>query len=98
MFRLTKPSPDVLQRFLDEQRSQRFTYDAVGATAARDLPAGFHHDRHETDLGADEGDRFAQAWEAVRHLGAAAGRRHRDLSGHPGGGATCPCSSSSSCP
>ncbi|MDQ1427790.1 MAG: hypothetical protein QOK39_1266 [Acidimicrobiaceae bacterium] len=67
MFRLTKPSPEVLRRFLDEQRSQRFTYDAVGATAAGDLPAGFHHDRVETDLGADEGDRFARAWEAVRH-------------------------------
>jgi uncharacterized protein (UPF0548 family) len=67
MFRLRKPSPAALQRFLDEQRSQRFTYDAVGATATGDLPAGFHHDRFETDLGADEGDRFDRAWEAVRH-------------------------------
>jgi uncharacterized protein (UPF0548 family) len=67
MFQLRKPPPAVLQRFLDEQRSLRFTYDAVGATATGDLPMGFHHDRFETDVGADEGDRFARAGEAVRH-------------------------------
>jgi uncharacterized protein (UPF0548 family) len=63
---LGKPSPEVVHRELEEQRSQAFSYAAIGATNG-ELPAGYHHDRLETDLGPDEGGRFEGAVDAVLH-------------------------------
>lgn len=64
MLHLRKPSPEQVQRELEAERSQPFTYAAIGATAG-DLPAGYHHDRLETDLGPDDADRFGRATDAV---------------------------------
>jgi uncharacterized protein (UPF0548 family) len=64
MLQLAKPSRELLQRVLQEERFLPFSYQEVGASA-RALPAGYHHDRVETDLGPDEGDRFERARHAV---------------------------------
>jgi uncharacterized protein (UPF0548 family) len=64
-----RPSDELLQRVLEDQRDRPFLYPAVGATEggpqAPALPAGFHHDRFETDLGPDEGDRLQRAGQAL---------------------------------
>lgn len=64
MLCLWPPSPEALQRVLEELGGQPFTYADVGATAGV-APAGFRSDSFETDLGADEDDRFQAAREAV---------------------------------
>lgn len=64
MLCLRPPSPDRLHGILEEGRTAPFTYPEVGATAGQP-PAGYHHDRVATDLGADEGDRFRRAGQAV---------------------------------
>lgn len=66
MLHLAKPSPEAIQKALEDQRSLPFSYPEVGATAG-ELPAGYHLDRFETDLGADVGGRFDRAGEAVRN-------------------------------
>ncbi|MDQ6617984.1 MAG: DUF1990 domain-containing protein [Actinomycetota bacterium] len=69
MFRLRKPSDHVLAQVLEDQRGRPFSYPTVGATAGGsgtgELPARYHHDRLETDLGPDDGDRFARAGQAL---------------------------------
>ncbi len=64
MLRIRPPSADRLRQILEERSTDSFTYPEVGATAG-EAPAGYHHDRFETDLGADDGDRFRRAGQAV---------------------------------
>lgn len=64
MLRLAKPGPELIGRVLEDQRSQPFSYPEVGVTAGT-LPAGYHHDRFETDLGPDDGARFERAGRAI---------------------------------
>src|SRR3954454_3069745 len=58
------------------------TYTEVGATASRP-PAGYRHDRWETDLGPDEGDRFARAARALREWAPQRGAGLRVFPGDP---------------
>jgi uncharacterized protein (UPF0548 family) len=65
VFSLRRPSESALARLIDEQKAQgQFSYAEVGATAAS-LPDGYRHDRWQADLGADDGDRFRRASEAL---------------------------------
>lgn len=64
MIRLRRPAPGLVRQVLEAERDLPFSYTEVGATAGT-LPPGYHHDRLETDLGADDGDRFARARAAV---------------------------------
>lgn len=64
MLCLRPPSPDRLQRIVGERSTAPFSYREVGATA-RQPPTGYRHDRVATDLGADDGDRFRRAGQAV---------------------------------
>jgi len=57
---LRKPSPELIARFLDEQRSLPFTYESVGATATNP-PSGYIVDHTRVRLG--EG---TPAFEAAR--------------------------------
>jgi len=61
---LRAPSPEILRRVLEDHGSKPFTYPDVGATAGV-APAGFHGDAFQTDLGADDEDRFETARSAV---------------------------------
>ncbi len=65
MIRLRRPSDDLLQRVLDDERAKPFSYPSVGATRDGKAPAGYRFDRFDTDLGADEGDRFDRAGQAL---------------------------------
>jgi uncharacterized protein (UPF0548 family) len=66
MIRFTKPSVDVLRRFLDEQARQKYTYSDVGSTLgeswADNVPAGFDVDHTRACLGAG-----AQTWLAAKN-------------------------------
>jgi uncharacterized protein (UPF0548 family) len=53
MLRLREPSPDSLQRFLDDQRRHDFSYEAVGATATNP-PKGYVVDHTRNKLGSGE--------------------------------------------
>jgi uncharacterized protein (UPF0548 family) len=53
MLAFRKPSPQGIQRFLDEQRRMDFSYSAVGATATSP-PAGFVVDHLRVKLGDGE--------------------------------------------
>jgi uncharacterized protein (UPF0548 family) len=64
MLRVRAPSPEILRRVLEEQGWKPFTYADVGATAGVP-PAGFRSDTFETDLGADDDDRFQAARRGV---------------------------------
>lgn len=72
MLRLTHPALSELQALAEKVRSDPFTYEAVGATAHSDWPAGYRHDREWVDLGDDS--EFApaaarlKAWQP--HVGA----------------------------
>jgi uncharacterized protein (UPF0548 family) len=69
MIRFTKPSTDLLRRFLDEQSPLKHTYDAIGATRgeswADNVPAGFDVDHTRACLGAGA-QTFSAAKEALR--------------------------------
>jgi uncharacterized protein (UPF0548 family) len=71
-----------LARVLEDQRARPFSYGEVGATAGS-LPAGYHHDRVETDLGADEGGRFERAGHALFDWAPQRGARIRILPDQP---------------
>lgn len=66
MIRFTKPSVDMLRRFLDEQKLLKHTYEAVGATRGEswvdNVPAGFDVDHTRACLGAG-----AQTWLAAKN-------------------------------
>lgn len=69
MIRFTKPSTDVLRRFLDEQKLLKHTYEAVGATLgeswAENVPASFDVDHTRACLGAGA-QTFLAAKKALR--------------------------------
>jgi uncharacterized protein (UPF0548 family) len=50
MLLLGLPSQDKLQKIWDDAEGAVPSYREVGATAASELPAGYHHDRRETNL------------------------------------------------
>jgi uncharacterized protein (UPF0548 family) len=54
VFTLRRLDADHLDRFLAEQREAALTYAEVGATCADALPAGYHHVRASTDVGAGD--------------------------------------------
>ncbi len=67
MFSLKKPSTAELAALVgDTDAIGDLSYSEVGATSG-DLPAGYRHDRWQTDLGPDHGDRFDRATTALRH-------------------------------
>lgn len=53
MLSFRKPSPQAIQRILDDQRSTEFSYSAVGATASSP-PAGYVVDHTRVKLGNGE--------------------------------------------
>jgi uncharacterized protein (UPF0548 family) len=53
MFSLSKPSPELIRRFIDSQKQLDFTYQDVGATAGVP-PAGFSIDHTRVQLGVGE--------------------------------------------
>ena len=59
-----KPSPQLVERFLAQQRSRTFSYRAVGHSR-RGAPAGFTADHHRLRLGEGRAT-FARAVEALR--------------------------------
>ena len=54
MFSIRKPDAEHLSHFLARQRTAPLTYEEVGASFAAELPAGYHHVRAGTDLGAGD--------------------------------------------
>ena len=52
MWSLSRPGRDDVRRFLDAQRGEPLTYEAVGATRDGRAPAGFDRDRNRQLLGA----------------------------------------------
>lgn len=64
MFRIDKPGEAEVQRFVEAQRAQPFSYADVGATATRP-PPGFTVDHNRVVLGRG-GTAFAAAIAAVR--------------------------------
>ena len=67
MFSLKRPSTAELAALVgDADAMGNLSYSEVGATSG-DLPAGYRHDRWQTDLGPDHGDRFDRAVTALRH-------------------------------
>jgi uncharacterized protein (UPF0548 family) len=67
MFSLSKPSPELIRRFLDSQKMLDFTYHDVGATAGVS-PAGFSIDHTRVQLGVggavfQRGKRALDRWE-----------------------------------
>ena len=66
VFSILRPSTDELRRLVDEEKAHgRFSYTEIGATGSV-LPDGYHHDRWQTDLGPDDGERFRLASDALR--------------------------------
>jgi uncharacterized protein (UPF0548 family) len=59
-----KPSPDVLQAFLDQQKCAPFSYSHLGCTA-EGPPAGFACDHERTELGQGP-QTYQAACEALR--------------------------------
>ena len=57
MISLHRPSVDELSRIVSEQERCQLTYPEHGATDGT-MPAGYHHDRWEADLGSFEQARF----------------------------------------
>jgi uncharacterized protein (UPF0548 family) len=64
MFRLTKPTPEEVKRFLDSRGSDRFSYPQVGATRTTP-PAGYNIDHNRQVLGNGRDD-FQKAKQAIR--------------------------------
>lgn len=50
MFLVRKPSPSVVDQFIESQRNLPFTYEEVGATRGP-LPGGYSHDHSRVQLG-----------------------------------------------
>lgn len=73
MFFLRRPSPDALDRLLEQAEGADITYAEVGATKGDDRPSGYRHDLDEGLLG-DGPETFERAiaelrrWQA--HIGA----------------------------
>jgi uncharacterized protein (UPF0548 family) len=69
---LSPPSLEALSRLVRAQGALGLTYTEVGATSAV-LPAGYHHDRWEADLGSFDESRFARSVGALRQWEAQQG-------------------------
>jgi uncharacterized protein (UPF0548 family) len=73
VFRLRRPDDKHLSHFLARERTSPLTYTEVGATFDPQLPAGYHHVRAATELGAGD-DTWARAQDGIRtwaaHRGA----------------------------
>jgi uncharacterized protein (UPF0548 family) len=73
VFRIRRPNDEQLSHFLARERTSPLTYSEVGASFDAELPAGYHHVRAATDLGAGD-DTWARAQAAIRawaaHRGA----------------------------
>ena len=65
MFLLTRPTSSDIEKFLDDRRSDVFSYDAVGATREPSPPDGFIVDHNRQLLGKGE-DTFERAKQAIR--------------------------------
>jgi uncharacterized protein (UPF0548 family) len=65
MWRLSRPTPDDVRRHLEIQRQLPFSYEAVGATRAGCMPAGFDRDHNRELIGAGA-PVFAAACAALR--------------------------------
>jgi uncharacterized protein (UPF0548 family) len=66
VFLVRPPTDDRLDRLLADMAGAELTYPEVGATAEPDaLPAGYHHVRAATVLGAGDAD-FAAAVDGIR--------------------------------
>lgn len=70
MFYLTRPTSDQIQKLIEEQREQPFTYLAVGATQTL-APAGFTVDHNRIQIGAgyeafQRAKLAIQRWEMFR--------------------------------
>ena len=63
MFKILRPSPSSIDRFLVHAKAQHFSYAEVGATAAR-IPDGYTVDRNRVRLGAGPAT-FQAAIEAL---------------------------------
>ncbi|MDQ1377829.1 MAG: hypothetical protein QOE15_2002 [Acidimicrobiaceae bacterium] len=83
MIRLRRPSDDLLRRVLDDQRAKPFSYPSVGATRSGAAPSGYRTDRFDTDLGADEDDRFNRAGQALLRWVPQRGTGIRIFPDHP---------------
>lgn len=74
MFSLRKPSEDALARLVNSEDGRELSYPEHGATQGT-MPAGYHHDEWQAELGAfrpDEFDRLAGAlnnWLVQRRSG-----------------------------
>lgn len=73
VLRLRRPSEGDLAALAASARSAALTYEAVGATARRDWPTGYHHDRVRVVLGDagrfEEAARLLRAWQPHRGSG-----------------------------
>jgi uncharacterized protein (UPF0548 family) len=65
MIRLTRPSPEVIARFLNRQRGQPFSYPNPGCSRTSEPPPGFVVDHRRCELGHGE-QVFEAAKAAVR--------------------------------
>jgi len=65
MFLIRRPSPALIERVLDEQRTRPLTYPMPGMTRSATGPSGYPRNHHETRLGQGE-ETFLRAIEAVR--------------------------------
>ena len=65
MFLIFRPSRTQIERFLDERKSDVFSYDAVGATREPSPPLGFVVDHNRQLLGAGL-TTFEKAKQAIR--------------------------------
>lgn len=66
MLLLRRPTEGWLRDLAVREREQPYTYEAVGATAGDDLPAGFRHDRWTRVLGTGD-EVFERATAALQH-------------------------------
>src|SRR5688572_14168880 len=65
MFLFSAPSTEQIQRFLQERRSDVFSYPEVGGTRGAPFPRGYNIDHNRILLGTGEND-FERAKGAVR--------------------------------
>jgi uncharacterized protein (UPF0548 family) len=64
MFLVSKPSAQLIDRFISEQKDLPFSYGEVGATRGQ-LPPGYTHDHNRVELGRGR-EVFERAVTAVR--------------------------------
>lgn len=65
MFVIRRPSPELIERVLDEQQTAALSYPDVGMTESVETPDGYPRNHHVTRLGSGE-ETFLRAVDAVR--------------------------------